>query len=91
MKVDHYRSQRVPEYSFIVPAGADLGSYEGETKQYIEAFLPIEPVELDFELDSLATEDLAKLIDDLMRVGLSMMRSKLIEEPVETQVADDLG
>ncbi|MEN3295395.1 MAG: hypothetical protein V7642_4648 [Burkholderiales bacterium] len=88
MKVDHYRSLRVPEYSFVVPAGTDLNSYSGQEREYIEAFLPFEPVELDFELEAIVTGgDLAKLIDDLQRAGLSMMKSRVVTDTVE--VNDD--
>jgi hypothetical protein len=84
MKVDHYRSQRVPEYSFIVPAGADLSSYGDPERQYIEAFLPIEPVERDFELEAIVIgADLAKFIDDLLSVGFSMMKSRVVTDVVE--------
>jgi len=91
MKVDHYRSQRVPEYSFLVPAGVELSSYEGEARQYIEAFMPIEAVELDFDLEKLMTEDFAKLIDDLARIGLSMMRTQSIEKTAEESLVDGIG
>jgi hypothetical protein len=84
MKVDHYRCQRVPEYSFIVPAGADLSSYEGEEAKYVAAFQPIEAVELDFDLEALVTEDLARFIDDLQRVGISMMMSHPVAEVSES-------
>lgn len=88
MKVDQYRIQKAKEYSFIVPAGMDLGDLEEPEKGYIEIYHPFVLEKQDVEVETLVEgTELLKVIDALEKIRLA----GIITVPIADPNSDDDG
>lgn len=87
MKVDQYRIQKSKEYSFIVPAGMDLGEFEEPEKGYIEIYHPFVLEKQNVELETIVEgAELLKVMDALETIRLA----GIITVPIaDTNSADD--
>lgn len=76
MKVDQYRIQKAKEYSFLVPAGMDLGDFDDPEKGYLEAYQPFALERQDVELETIVEgAELVKVIDVLQNARLAAILS----------------
>lgn len=88
MKVDQYRILKAKEYSFLVPAGKDLGDYEQPEQGYLEAYQPFALENQDVELETVVTGlELGKATDDLEKNSLAVILSVPIPSAAETSEA----
>lgn len=85
MKVDQYRIQKAKEeYSFLVPAGTDLGDFDEPQKGWLQTFLPYVLERRDVDLETIAEgPDMATVLGFIERDGMVAVLTRQLSTDVE--------
>lgn len=88
MKVDQYRIQKSKEYSFLVPAGMDLGDFDEPEKGYLEIYQPYVLEQQDVELETIVQgSEYARATEELLNYNLAGILT--IPMPSEVESNED--